>query len=151
MKIGSGFLTAMAVYALVVSLLWIFLTEVMFVSDFTAFTGQTLANALASGSKPAELWLITKRLLGVELFSVSLLMLLIAQKSYKRGEKWSWYALLISGIRTWGSLIGYIFTIGYYQGTLGSFVFTIGTILFVIGIALPAKTILGKSSLAEQE
>jgi hypothetical protein len=50
---------AMAVYTLVISLLWVFITEVMFVNDFLAYTGQDLSNALAEGSKSAELWLMT--------------------------------------------------------------------------------------------
>ena len=84
---------------------------------------------------------MTKRLIGVELLSVSLLMIFITQKDYSRGEKWSWYALLITGTITWGSLIGYKVVIGYFQPTPSSMTFIIGAILFVIGIMLPAKTI----------
>jgi hypothetical protein len=144
-KIAAQFMLAMGIYALVVSLFWIFLTEVMFVSDFAAYTGQSLSDALASSSKSAELWLITKRLIGVQLLSVSLLIIFIAQKSYSRGEKWSWYALLITGTITWGSLIGYKIVIGYFQPTPSSMTFIIGAILFIVGIILPAKTILGKN------
>ena len=137
---------AMGIYALVVSLFWIFLTEVMFVSDFAAYTGQSLSDALAGGSKCAELWLVAKRLIGVELLPVSLLMIFITRKGYSRGEKWSWYALLISGVITWGSLIGYKVVIGYFQPTASSMTFIIGAILFVIGIVLPVKAIFGKKS-----
>ena len=147
MKIASNFMMAMGVYALVVSLFWIFLTDIFFVSDFGAYTGQNLADALASGSKPAELWLIAKRLIGVELLPISLLTIFITHKGYSKGEKWSWYALLSSGIITWGSLIGYKVAIGYFQPTPSSMTFIVGAILFVIGIALPAKAILsGKST-----
>lgn len=145
-KIASKIMMAMAIYALVVSLFWIFLTDVMFVSDFAAYTGQSLSDALADGSKSAELWFIAKRLIGVELLPISLLMIFITQKSYGRGEKWSWYALLIAGIITWGSLIGYKVAIGYFEPTTSSMTFIIGAILFIIGIALPAKAILSKKS-----
>ena len=60
-KIGSSIMMAMAIFALVVSVLWISITEVMFVSDYLAYTGQGLSDALAAGSKSAELWLTTKR------------------------------------------------------------------------------------------
>ena len=60
-KIGSSIMMAMAIFALVVSVLWISITEVMFVSDYLAYTGQGLSDALAAGSKAAELWLTTKR------------------------------------------------------------------------------------------
>ena len=145
-KIGSSVMGAMSVYALVISLLWIFQTEVLFVSVFEGYTGQSLSDALAAGSKSAELWLITQRLIGVELLPLSLLMIFICQKSYRKGEKWSWYALLIAGTVTWGSLIGYKVVTGYFEATLSSLTFIVGLILFVIGITLPAKAILGDKS-----
>jgi hypothetical protein len=73
-------------------------------------------------------------------------MIFITQKSYSRGEKWSWYALLIAGIITWGSLIGYKVAIGYFEPTTSSMTFIIGAILFAIGIVLPAKAFLSKKS-----
>ena len=145
-KIGSSLMMAMAVFAFVISILWISITEVMFVSDFLAYTGQSLSDALAAGSKSAELWLTAKRLWGVELLGISSLMIFITSKSYSKGEKWSWYALLVSGCILWGSLIGYKVEIGYFQPTMSSMTFIVGAILFAIGIAVPAKAILGKKS-----
>jgi hypothetical protein len=143
-KVGSSIMMAMAVFALVISILWVSITEVMFVSDFLAYTGQGLSDALAAGSKSAELWLTTKRLWGVELLAISLLTMFITARSYAKGEKWSWYALLVTGCILWGSLIGYKVAIGYFQPTISSMTFIVGAILFAIGIALPAKAILGK-------
>ena len=60
-KIGSSIMMGMAFFALVISILWISITEVMFVSDFLAYTGENLSDALVAGSKSAELWLVTKR------------------------------------------------------------------------------------------
>ena len=137
---------AMAVFALVISLLWVSITEVMFVSDFLAYTGQDLSDALAAGSEAAELWLVTKRLWGVELLAISLLMMFITARSYAKGEKWSWYALLVTGCILWGSLIGYKVAIGYFQPTISSMTFIVGAILFAIGIALLVKAILGRKS-----
>ena len=145
-KIGSSLMMAMAVFAFVISILWISITEVMFVSDFLAYTGQSLSDALAAGSRSAELWLTAKRLWGVELLGISSLMIFITSKSYSKGEKWSWYALLVSGCILWGSLIGYKMAIGYFQPTMSSMTFIVGAILFAIGIAVPAKAILGKKS-----
>ena len=143
-KIGSSIMMAMAIFALVVSLLWVSITDVMFVSDFLAYTGQDLSDAFAAGSESAELWLVTKRLWGVELLAISLLMIFITAKSYAKGEKWAWYALLVTGCILWGSLIGYKVAIGYFQPTISSMTFVVGTILFAVGIALPAKAILGE-------
>ena len=145
-KVGSSIMMAMAVFALVISILWVSITEVMFVSDFLAYTGQGLSDALAAGSKSAELWLTTKRLWGVELLAISLLTMFITARSYAKGEKWSWYALLVTGCILWGSLIGYKVAIGYFQPTMSSMTFIVGAVLFVIGITLPAKAILGEKS-----
>jgi len=145
-KIGSSIMMAMAVFALVVSILWVSITEVMFVSDFLAYTGQGLSDALDAGSKSAELWLTTKRLWGVELIAISLISIFITAKSYSKGEKWSWYALLVTGCILWGSLISYKVVIGYFQLSMSSMTFIVGAILFAIGIAVPAKAILSKKS-----
>lgn len=136
---GSFVMYAMGIYILVMSLFWIFLTEVVFVSDFLAFTGQRYADYLAMFPKPAELYMITKKLWGVTMLLASLLIIFITRKSYSKGEKWAWYALLLAGVMFWGSLIGYRFWIGYVAPSIVTFV--IGTVLFVIGIILPAKEI----------
>ena len=145
-KIGLFLMTAQSVYGLVVSLLWVLITQVMFVSIYAGYTGQTLSDALANHSKPAELWLITQRLVGVELLSISVLMIFITRKSYSKGEKWSWYALLIAGAVMWGSLLAYKVVTGYFDPTLSSTTFIIGAILFILGISLPARAILGQKS-----
>ena len=143
-KIASKVMYVMGIYTLVMSLFWIFLTEVIFVSDFLAFTGQSYADYLAGSPKTAELYMITKKLWGVTMLLIGLLIIFITRKSYSKAEKWSWYALLIAGTTLWGSLIGYRFIIGYIAPSIVTF--AIGTALFVIGIALPAKEILGKKS-----
>jgi hypothetical protein len=71
-------------------------------------------------------------------------MMFITSRSYAKGEKWSWYALLVTGCIFWGSLISYKAVIGYFQPTMSSMTFIVGAILFAIGIAVPARTILGK-------
>lgn len=145
-RIGLTLMMAQAVYGLVLSIFWILITDVMFVSIFAGYTGQTLFDALASGSKAAELWLITQRMVGLQLLPISVLMIFVTRKSYSKGEKWSWYALLIAGVVTWGSLIAYKVVTGYFDPTISSTTFVIGAILFILGIALPARAILGKKS-----
>jgi hypothetical protein len=145
-RIGLTLMMAQAVYALVLSVFWILVTDVMFVSIFGGYTGQTLGAALASGSKAAELWLITQRMVGVQLLPISVLMIFVTRKGYNKGEKWSWYALLIAGAVMWGSLISYKVVTGYFDPTISSTTFVIGAILFILGIALPARAILGRKS-----
>ncbi len=144
-KIGSWFMIAMGIYALITAVLLIFVTEMAFVSDFGAYTGQPYADFLTSNPKPAELWLMTKRLIGIERVATSLLIIFITQKSYRRGEKWSWFALLITGVITWGSLIGYRIAIGYVE-SVGIATPILGLALLFVGLTIPAKGIFGEKS-----
>jgi len=138
----------MGVFTLVISLLWIFLTDVGFVSDFETFIGQDWQDYVVSNPLEAEIYLITKRLIGVMMFPISILIILISQTSYRRAETWSWFALLITGAVLWGSLIGYRLSIGYFLFNTplrasSSMTPIVGLILLIIGLALPAKAILG--------
>ena len=142
LRIASNVMFGMGVYVIVMSLFWIFLTEIIFVSDFLGFTGQSYAEFLISSPLEAEIYIITKKLIGVILLLIGILIVIITRKSYSKGESWSWYALLITGVMLWGSLIGYRVMIGYVAPSIITFI--IGAALFVIGITLPAKEILGK-------
>lgn len=53
---------------------------------------------------------------------------------------------MVSGVVTWGSLIGYKVVTGYFELTLSSMTFTLGATLFTIGITLPIKTIFSKKT-----
>jgi len=53
---------------------------------------------------------------------------------------------LVSGVVTWGSLIGYKVVTGYFELALSSMTFILGAILFAIAITLPIKAIFGKKS-----
>ena len=131
---------AMGVYALVMSVLWVFTTEVVFVSDFAGYTGQSYAEYLATAPRHAEMYIITKKLVGAMIAVSSALMILVTHYSYKKGERWSWYALLLAGALLWGTLIGYRVLIGYLAPSIVTFV--VGAALWIIGITLPAKKIL---------
>lgn len=143
-KKGSWFMSAMGVYALVMSVMWVFVTEVVFVSDFAGYTGQTYGEYLATEPVYAEMYMITKKLVGVMIAVLSTLMIFVNHYSYRKGERWSWYALLIAGALLWGTLIGYRVFIGYLAPSIVTFV--VGAVLWIIGITLPAKEILGSGS-----
>ena len=139
-KRGSWFMSAMAVYALVMSVLWVLVTEIVFVSDFAGFTGQSYAEYLAAAPAFAEMYIITKKLVGAMIAVSSILMILVTHYSYRKGKRWSWYALLVAGALLWGTLIGYRVFIGYVAPSIVTFV--VGAALWIIGITLPARDIL---------
>ncbi len=142
-KVGTVFINILGWFMLVFSLLWIFATEVMFISDVGVYTGQTWTEFLASSPQEATLYIITKKLLGIQLTALSVLILFINTKSYSKGEKWAWWALLIAGGLSWGSMLVYRFVIGYIASS-GIITFILGLALLGIGLAIPAKVILRK-------
>ena len=144
LKLGNLFIGAMAVYGVVLALLWIFNTKVMFISDFAGYTGQTWIEYNAVAPRFAQIYMINKKLIGFPILSMCVLAWFVGQNSYKKGARWSWYALLIAGLLTWGSLIGYKIAIGYFDPTPSSLTFIIGAVLWLLGIAIPARAILGK-------
>lgn len=144
LKIGSFFISAMGAYMVVMSILWIFATEIMFVSDFQVFTGETYAQYLVSDPVHAQMYIITKKLIGIILLACGIFVLFINHMCYRKGEKWSWYALLLGGSIPWATFIIYKIFIGYYGGSM--FIFVIGAILLVLGLVFPAKEILSKKS-----
>jgi hypothetical protein len=144
LKLGSTFIGAMTVYGLVVALLWIFNTKVMFISDFAGYTGQTWFDYHAAAPRFAQIYMINKKLIGFPIISMCVLSWFVNQYGLRKGEKWAWFALLIAGILTWGSLIGYKIAIGYFNPDPSSLTFIVGALLCLAGLAISARAILGK-------
>ncbi|MFX1500644.1 MAG: hypothetical protein ACFFDH_06730 [Promethearchaeota archaeon] len=140
-KIGWKVMLTMGMYTLVISLFWIFVTEIMFVSDFEAYVGTSYSDYLLVDRRMAELYIMTKKMIGLMLFGIALSIVIITHHGYKEGEKWAWFTLLIIGGIPWLTFIIYKIIIGYIGVSM--IIFAIGAALYVIGITLPAKEILG--------
>ena len=117
----------------------------MFISDVGVYTGQTWAEFLAGSPAEAMLYIITKKLLGIQLTALSVFILFINYKAYSKGEKWAWWAFLIAGGLSWGSMLSYRFVTGYIASS-GMITFIVGLALLIIGLVIPAKTIWGKNN-----
>ncbi len=142
-KVAWKVMLADGIYIAVIGLLLIFLTKTMVAPDFTSFTAQSWSDFLASNPKPAELLILLSKAAGAWTFVIGLFIILMAWKSYRKAEKWSWYTFLVTGIVGWGSSLTYYIAVGCLVGLV---VVYVGIVLFVIGIALPAKAILGKKA-----
>ena len=144
LKIGSSLMAVMGIFALVIAILWIFITEIMFVSDFLFFPGVSYQDYLAASPIYAEFYIITKKLVGFMILAVSIPILFINQSGYKNGERWSWYALLITGGLLWGTLLGYRVFIGYIGGS--SITFVVGIVLWLLALLIPIKSFFWKEA-----
>ena len=133
---------AMGFFALVVSILWIFVTEIMFVSDFLFYTGEAFPDYLAANPVYGEIYIITKKLVGFAMLAASIQFLFITKKGYETGEKWAWWALLLAGGLFWGTFLGYRIYIGYIAISMMTFV--VGLIIWLLAILIPVKDFFGK-------
>lgn len=132
----------MGCYIVGIGILMIFVTEIMFISDFFEYTGLTYQQYYETTQAFAEIFILQKKVMGFMICAIGVLVLFIIQKGYRKGEKWAWYALLITGCLVWGTFIGYKILIGYYGGSMITFV--VGAILLVLGLVFPAKEVFKK-------
>lgn len=117
-----------------------FATQYVCVPNFEAFTAKAWTDLATDYPKAAEMFIMNAKLLGAILLASAVFVLFIVWNSYRKGHKWSWYALLFADALGWGSGLVYHIVIGYAMVTV---MMIIGVILFIIGIAVPAKAILG--------
>jgi len=139
LKTGSIVMVVMAVYGLILGLIWLFGAEALTTPIFASFTGQTWSDFVTANAKAADLWIMNNRLTVAIVLAVSILGILLALTSYRKGEKWSWFAFLVSGIIVWGSHVAYYITLASSMNTV---LMLIGLVLLVIGLVIPAKAIL---------
>ena len=137
---GKKFMQIAGWYIVVMSILWVFATDIVFVSDFLGYTGSSFAEYKINAPSFANIYIITKKLIGLMSLASGVLTLFITHNSYSRGEKWSWYALLSVAIILWGSLLGYRVYIGYVAPSMITFI--LGFALNLAGLIIPAQEFL---------
>jgi hypothetical protein len=92
----------------------------------------------ALGQNLLEFMTFTTQILGMVDILASLLLCAITLIPYRKGEKWSWYSLLvIGGFHFSGMLI-----LTYIGMSSHALVSIIRALLWIVGVALPAKEIL---------
>ena len=82
---------------LLFGLVFTFIPDAMLRSGFESFTGQSWSAFVSASPKTADWILLTAgRMFGVHILAIAILLSAITLTSFRRGERWSWYALLIS-------------------------------------------------------
>ena len=137
---GKKFMQITGWFMVVMAIFWAFATDIVFVSDFMDYTGSSFSDYKLIAPDFANIYIITKKLMGLMILASGILTLFITHNSYSNGEKWSWYALLSVAIIIWGSLIGYRVYIGYVAPSIITFI--LGFALNLVGLIIPAKEFL---------
>lgn len=82
---------------LLFGLVFTFIADAMLSSGFESFTGQSWSALVSASPKTVDWILLTAgRMFGVHILVMTVLLFAITLTSFRRGERWSWYALLIS-------------------------------------------------------
>ena len=64
MKLGTFFMNFLGWYIVGMGILMIFVTEIMFISDFFEYTGITYQQYLATNQEFAEIFILQKKIMG---------------------------------------------------------------------------------------
>jgi hypothetical protein len=140
LKVGWIAMLIMGIYMVFLGLFGVTGTEDWLSNDFTLSTGENWSNFVAANSKAADFLITMGRSMQGFFVAIGILAIFVVWNSYRKAEKWSWYALLVAGAIAWGSgLAGQAATGTWY----GLVIMVIGIVLLIIGLAVPAKAILG--------
>ena len=127
--------------ALLFGLLFTFFTDALLNTGFEPFTGQSWSALVSASPKIAEYvsrWLIG---FGVVSLALTVSIFAITLMSFRRGERWSWYALLIIATIAWIFPIVNTLTLGEISTAI---IVVIMLLLDYVALAISAKDILSK-------
>jgi hypothetical protein len=111
---------------------------------FQSYTGQSLSTLLSTNPKTGEYVLLLGRLIGAFNIAFAVSAIAIVLMPFRRGEAWSWFALLVA------NTVGYVSPIVFDQimGAIGVFeqLEIVFLILIYIMLGISARDILRKKS-----
>ena len=82
---------------LIFGLAFTFVPEVIYAPGFNLYTGQDWNNFASNNSAVADLILLTAgRMFGVHILVTTILLFAVTLYGFRKGERWSWYTLLIA-------------------------------------------------------
>ena len=76
-------------------------------AGFEGYTGSSWQQLVATSPKTAGYITLVFRMYGIYIVAFSLLAIAIAATSYKRGERWAWWTLLVGNTIAWISAMTY--------------------------------------------
>jgi len=146
LNVASALLVILGIWFLLESLMMLFSPEFYLDMWITMMNEEllppTISEISALGQNLLEFMKFTTQMLGLVGLFGSLLFLAITLIPYRKGEKWAWYAMLVTGVIY---MLGML-TFTYIGMTGHASVTILLVILWIVALALPAKEILHKPS-----
>jgi hypothetical protein len=138
LKVAVIILVIIFGYSFVVSLMDIIAPKLAMGSMLNALTGETLDNVPANYLKAIKISTMSS---GICALSGSIVSLFVLFVSFRKAQKWAWWALLIGGCVT--GIGGMILPISIGD-KMYSLIYIIGVVIFLVGIFLPIKAFFTK-------
>lgn len=135
---ASILLVIIAIASIVIGIVYVSTPKIMWYHE--NFIGMTHEEISGINPKLADMMLVFLRGAGVLNFSLGILGIAVSLRSFREGEKWAWYAMLISYLVAFLPVLA----ITHYVGALTPFlVIFIMLVVFLAAIVLSAKEIFG--------
>jgi hypothetical protein len=72
-------------------------------AEYQNYTGSSIATLVAASPKAAAFITVVFRVYGSYVVAFGLLAIFVAATAFRRGERWAWWALLITNTLAWGA------------------------------------------------
>jgi len=129
--------------AVIIGLTIMIAPEVFMISEYEGYTGKNWADFISSNPDAAAFLRLESTQMGWYLFTLGVVGIIITILLYKKGNKQSWYILLVLIIMGVGGSLGYDLPTGIPQLIMMVALFLV---IGLIGLAIGAKPILKGSS-----
>ena len=117
--------------------------DVILSSGYGLFSGQSWSSLVTSSPRSAEWIVLFGRMYGVHVMVIAILVIAITLMSFRKGERWSWYTLLIAN--TFGFVLDIAAQI-YMGETAIPILNAVFLSLIYVALGISAKDILSKKS-----
>jgi MFS family permease len=144
LKVSWSIVLIVNCIVVVIGLIVMIAPEVFLIGEYEGYTGKVWADHISSNPDAASLLRLQVTQTGWYIFTIGVFATLITILFYKRGDKRSWYILLILTVMGWGGSLVYDLPAG---DTPTIMMIVILFIIGLVGLAIGAKPILkGPSS-----
>jgi hypothetical protein len=117
--------------------------EVFMIGEYEGFTGSTWSDYIASNPVAASLFRLQVTQTGWYIFTLGVMAVIITVLFYRKGDKRSWYILLILTLMGWGGSLVYDLPAGDIKTIM---MIVILFVIGLVGLAIGAKSILKRPS-----
>jgi hypothetical protein len=104
-------------------------------AEYQNYTGQSIADLTAASPKALPFVTVVFRVYGAYVVAFGLLAILVAATAFRRGERWAWWALLVTNTLAWVAAMRF----DWVMQAIGPFELTEYLGLAVIYVALAMR------------